>query len=414
MGLRLFISPKRRAIRRGNIARDQRDWKAALGWYGEALRLDPSLGHIWVQYGHATKEFGDLENAETAYRSALNLSPNIADTYLQLGHVLKLKGKVVDAEKAYARAAKLDPDHSETARELAAIRNALGLTVRDEMFKAVIIGTMGLCNASCIHCPTGKAETAHVPRTPMPMSLFERIIDEIAETGRTIRGQMSFGLFGDGLLDPFVVERARMVRQKLPQVWLSINTNGAAYNPGRHRRLKDYASIMAVHIESLKPDVYNRLMAPLQLKNVLPKIEQILEDFPKQVDISIPTNRLNVDELPELKDYFSKRGALNVRSDPLSARCADDRALFEELALSSEPGSCRSDILDDLIIDCDGTVLLCCNDFQRKEPVGNLTRDSLLAVLDGVRRKQIAETLDKGGWSTMKTCSKCAYSPGLG
>lgn len=414
MGLRLFISPKRRAIRRGNIARDQRDWKAALGWYGEALRLDPSLGHIWVQYGHATKEFGDLENAETAYRRALNLSPNIADTYLQLGHVLKLKGKVVDAEKAYARAAKLDPDHSETARELAAIRNALGLTVRDEMFKAVIIGTMGLCNASCIHCPTGKAETAHVPRTPMPMSLFERIIDEIAETGRTIRGQMSFGLFGDGLLDPFVVERARMVRQKLPQVWLSINTNGAAYNPGRHRRLKDYASIMAVHIESLKPDVYNRLMAPLQLKNVLPKIEQILEDFPKQVDISIPTNRLNVDELPELKDYFSKRGALNVRSDPLSARCADDRALFEELALSSEPGSCRSDILDDLIIDCDGTVLLCCNDFQRKEPVGNLTRDSLLAVLDGVRRKQIAETLDKGGWSTMKTCSKCAYSPGLG
>lgn len=414
MGLRHLISPKRRAIRRGNIARDRRDWKAAFGWYGEALRLDPSLSHIWVQYGHATKECGDLEDAETAYRRALTLSPNIADTYLQLGHVLKLRGKGVDAEKAYAKAARLAPDHSEIARELAAIRSALGLTARDEMFKAVIIGTTGLCNASCVHCPTGKAETAHVPRTPMPMSLFERIIDEIAETGRTIRGQMSFGLFGDGLLDPYVVRRAEMVRRKLPHVWLSINTNGAAYNPKRHRSLKDYASIIAVHIESLDPDVYNRLMAPLQLKNVLPKIEQILEDFPKQVDISIPTSRLNVDELPDLREFFSKRGALNVRSDPLSARCADDHALFDELARSSEPGSCRADILDDLIIDCDGTVLLCCNDFQRQEPVGNLMQDSLFTVLDGMRRSQVAEILDGGGWSTMKTCSKCAYSPGLG
>jgi radical SAM protein with 4Fe4S-binding SPASM domain len=403
-----------RAIRRGNIARSQRDWRTAGNEYAEALRLDPSLHHIWVQYGHSLKEIGWLDDAEEAYRNALHLSPGLFDTHLQLGHVLKLKGAFAEAQRAYAKAAALQPDHSEIIRELAAIRRAMGLSVRGEAFQAVIIGTTGLCNASCIHCPTGKVETAHVPRTPMPMPLFERILNEIAESGRPIRAQMSFGLFGDGLVDPFVVERAKMVRKRLPEIWLSVNTNGAAYNSERHRVLKDYASIIVVHIESLKPDVYNKLMAPLRLERVLPRIDLILQDFPKQVDISIPTNRLNVEELPTMRKRFLDAGALGVRSDPLNARCAKDHTLFNELALSSEPGSCRADILDDLIIDCDGQVLLCCNDFQRQEPVGNLASESLAAVLDGIRRKQVAEILDNGAWATMKTCSKCAYSPGLG
>lgn len=404
------FSRTRRAIRRGNAARDLRDWQTALLCYRKALTLDPGLQRIWVQYGHCHKELGRLDDAEVFYRKALHLDPQSADTWLQLGHVLKLKGERTQAADAYASGAALDPGNLHIARELSAIAPPGPAP----SFGTVIIGTMGLCNASCIHCPTGKAETAHVPRTPMTMAMFESLIGQIADTGWPIRGQISFGLFGDGLLDPHVVERARLVRERLPHAWLSVNTNGAAYNPQRHHALKDYASILAVHIESLDPQVYAHLMAPLRLERVLPKIEQILADFPGKVDISIPTSRLNKDELPALKEYFLARGALNVRSDPLSARCGQDHTLFNELALKSEPGSCRADVLDDLIVDCDGRVLICCNDFGREEPVGELAADSLAAVLAGARRRQIAKTLDAGAWREMKTCSKCAYSPGFG
>src|SRR4051812_9621720 len=47
----------------------------------------------------------------------------------------------------------------------------------------VILGTTGVCNASCVHCPTGKAETKNNPQTPMPMEIFRKIIDGIADNG---------------------------------------------------------------------------------------------------------------------------------------------------------------------------------------------------------------------------------------
>jgi glycosyltransferase involved in cell wall biosynthesis len=81
--------------------------------YREALDRNPRNPPLWVQYGHALREAGELRDpdklaqAEIAYRRALSLAPEVADTYLQLGHVLKLQGKIGEARAAYLRAAGL-------------------------------------------------------------------------------------------------------------------------------------------------------------------------------------------------------------------------------------------------------------------------------------------------------------------
>jgi lipopolysaccharide biosynthesis protein/GT2 family glycosyltransferase len=96
-------------------ARDARQWELAARLYREALDRNPQNSPIWVQYGHALKESGELRDprklaqAEIAYRTALSLDPSAADTYLQLGHILKLQGKEEDAKAAYLRAFALDP-----------------------------------------------------------------------------------------------------------------------------------------------------------------------------------------------------------------------------------------------------------------------------------------------------------------
>jgi tetratricopeptide (TPR) repeat protein len=103
---------------RGDQARDAGDWSKASVLYGEALRVDPSLVHIWVQCGHALKETGQLANALDAYRTALQLDPTIADTHLQLGHALKLSHQFDEAAKAYLESYKLDPTRQDTRSEL--------------------------------------------------------------------------------------------------------------------------------------------------------------------------------------------------------------------------------------------------------------------------------------------------------
>jgi hypothetical protein len=96
-------------------ARNTGQWELAAQIYRKALDRNPLSPSIWVQYGHALKESGELQDpdkltqAEVAYRRALSLDPGAADTYLQLGHVLKLQGKSEEAQAAYLRAVALDP-----------------------------------------------------------------------------------------------------------------------------------------------------------------------------------------------------------------------------------------------------------------------------------------------------------------
>ncbi|MDT6962828.1 glycosyltransferase [Cupriavidus sp. SZY C1] len=104
-----------------DAARDARDWGTAAAHYRQALDARPELAPIWVQYGHALKESGNLVEARAAYRRALGLAPDVADTHLQMGHAAKLAGELEEAAACYAQALTLAPGHDDALRELHAL-----------------------------------------------------------------------------------------------------------------------------------------------------------------------------------------------------------------------------------------------------------------------------------------------------
>lgn len=259
---------------------------------------------------------------------------------------------------------------------------------------------------ACI-APTGKAETASVPSGPMSWEIFTKVIDGIIDLGLVVTGQISFGLFGDGLVDPMVVERAAYIRRLMPDVRLTVNTNAAAFSAAKHAGLNQHVSTILIHCESLNPTTYNQLMRPLRLERVLPKIEDMFSAFPGKICLAAPISRMNQNEIPALKAWFIDRGAVEVTFIPLSARCAEDRSGFDALALDPYKIACPSSVLDDLVVDCDGQVLICCNDFQRLESVGDLQTHSLEDVLAGVRRFKVRQAFDRGDHHGLATCRRC-------
>ena len=118
---------KRDPLSLADRARDARQWELAARLYREVLDRDPQNRSIWVQYGHALKEWGELRapdklaQAELAYRKALSLDWGVADSYLQLGHVLKLEGRKDEAITAYLRAFALDPSLADAMDELGSL-----------------------------------------------------------------------------------------------------------------------------------------------------------------------------------------------------------------------------------------------------------------------------------------------------
>jgi len=64
--------------------------------------------------------------------------------------------------------------------------------------KVLNLGTTGVCNASCIHCPTNKLDR-RMAHGRMSMEVFTKLIDELSREQFT--GEIRFGLFGEPLDD---------------------------------------------------------------------------------------------------------------------------------------------------------------------------------------------------------------------
>lgn len=107
----------RELIAAADAYRDQCAWTDAARAYEAALEIDSDLVHIWVQYGHALKGSGRLDEAEGAYRRAL-AGKDEADTHLQLGHLHKIMGRTREAEEDYLRALERLPACEDARLEL--------------------------------------------------------------------------------------------------------------------------------------------------------------------------------------------------------------------------------------------------------------------------------------------------------
>jgi len=108
----------RSLIARGNAARNRKDWPEAIRNYTKALEINPAIGSIWVQLGHAFKESGALSEAEIAYNRADGYLPRNSDLQLQIGHLHKIRGKLDDAAYFYRLSLFYDPANLLAVREL--------------------------------------------------------------------------------------------------------------------------------------------------------------------------------------------------------------------------------------------------------------------------------------------------------
>jgi hypothetical protein len=101
-----FIAPIWRRIGRASRGGD---WPRAVRLYHKALRRVPGAPAVWVQYGHALKETGDVVAAELAYRRAVALAPDVAEWHLFLGEALLRQSRIEEARAALLRCEQLDP-----------------------------------------------------------------------------------------------------------------------------------------------------------------------------------------------------------------------------------------------------------------------------------------------------------------
>ena len=113
------------------------------------------------------------------------------------------------------------PDSSEAARAT-------------PLFTRIQIQTVSWCNRSCAFCPSGKFP---VPKTFMAREVYHRIIDQLHDLQFT--GRISPYLMNESLLDKRLPELIAYTRERCPDSWIAINTNGDALSASLLERLYD-------------------------------------------------------------------------------------------------------------------------------------------------------------------------------
>ncbi|MEO8434530.1 MAG: tetratricopeptide repeat protein [Pyrinomonadaceae bacterium] len=116
-----------RLFERGQDAHARGDYKLALEFYEEAIKLRPEFPEAELQRGQALASLNRREDAERALRRAIELRPNWVLPYAKLGFLLaRVMDRPAEAEPLFRKSLELEPRNFEALFELANLRRNSG------------------------------------------------------------------------------------------------------------------------------------------------------------------------------------------------------------------------------------------------------------------------------------------------
>lgn len=268
----------------------------------------------------------------------------------------------------------------------------------------VDIELASVCNLSCPMCYTNNVSFKKgVKKGFMDYGLCTRIIDETA--GKVFAVRLS--LRGESTLHPNFFDAVRYAKERGVKE-VSALTNGSKLDLDFFRKMVN-AGIdwITVSIDGIGEE-YNEVRAPLTFSDTIRKLRDIKE-YKLRKNLSKPVIKAQgiwPSIRPDPCAYYNILAPLVdlVAYNPLIDYLRKDHDIVYE-----EDFACPQ-LYQRLVIGSDGNILLCSNDEEGEEILGNAYKDDIYDVWHGEKLRQIRELHNcKGGFMSMDICRHCYY-----
>lgn len=219
---------------------------------------------------------------------------------------------------------------------------------RLDMFNNIEIETTTICNRKCEYCPNSKHDRGMFY---MDIKLYKKIINDLAKINYA--GRLSPHFYGEPLCDTRIVELMEYTHLKLPKAKLIIFSNG----------------------DLLTPYLYHQLL-------------------------NVGVDHFEITDHPPVKN--------NIRFEKAKYQKHDEQVLYNRGGLVDFGVKVTNCTLPkkNVVVDFDGNVILCCNDYFSTIKFGNLNEKSIMDVWDSDSYKNFRKNLDKNVM-TCPLCIKC-------
>lgn len=237
-----------------------------------------------------------------------------------------------------------------------------------DFFNDIDIEVNTACNRRCSYCPNSISERGLLKNNrEMDVALYKKIIDELAELKFT--GRLSPIFYGEPLLRNDLTELMEYTREKLPKVTIKMTSNG------------DYLTIEK-YLELVEAGV-DKFLITQHGQNISENMKKLLVYLKEHPEKKV---KFIYSKFEKDTPLYNRGGLLKPNVVDYSPRCRKPH--------------------NPVIVDWEGNVILCCNDYFSEIKFGNLKTKNLLDIWNSDSYRNIRRELKKKIFN-LEICKKC-------
>jgi radical SAM protein with 4Fe4S-binding SPASM domain len=247
--------------------------------------------------------------------------------------------------------------------------------VRRHNFNSIEIEINRHCNIRCEFCPVA---TAPKPKGFMADELYQLTLDRVVEYGAK---EISLTHYGEPTMDPNLIKRISQAADRGLSVRL--HTNATLFNEDKVRELAMLGNTrLIVNLPSADKAEYERINKSKLFDRVVGNLELMHEHgVPTQLSINSPRHATDA-VVRAVNERFAAMFGDSVSWPSDSRAGLVDNAYVQPVSHASSLNGCLMQ-LSQLCVSHEGKVFVCSNDFDQKNIMGDLTRQSIREIAEG-------------------------------
>ncbi|MHB8084681.1 MAG: radical SAM/SPASM domain-containing protein [Dehalococcoidia bacterium] len=231
---------------------------------------------------------------------------------------------------------------------------------------SIAIEINSFCNRKCLNCPNHDYIR---PVAFLESDLFHKIVDELGEM--KYKGRFTFNLFNEPMLDKRLPEFIAYVKQKLPAVFINLNTNGDLLDRST------WLNLRASGLDSAIISQYDRKVN----ENMVKLLEDISDEERKHMFVRV----FDIE-----RDCSNVGGLIKVNNNIQLPQKKSCWRPFHQLAVNYK-----------------GNVQLCCVDYFSSTELGDLRKQSIREIWKSIKFAYYRFWLINKRRDFIKLCKAC-------
>lgn len=261
------------------------------------------------------------------------------------------------------------------------------------------------CNLSCPKClvfGTNKDPNFDIVKfatSAMSTEQVVQILDEVQEHKPIISPAY--------WVEPLVIKNIKeiIVEAKKRDLPIDIGTNGLLINAKMAEFLVEHVAVINVSIDATTCETLKKARSTTRLKRIHDAVFLLLEkrgsNNSPRIVVNFTAEECNRHEQQEFLDYWLQ----HVDAVRINEMYTYERHI-DNLVVSRNRTPCR-EIYDQMSIDFNGDVRMCCVDGFRKTNLGNVFKESVYDVWHGAAFTAVRKSHEDGAYDTQQFCGSC-------